>query len=599
MDKISGHERDLLADLDLRFPLLWLEDESLYSLCSRYHRYSVNPSARHTAVALFGSRHGGHAHDFPSHLDALESRTDGAIGSAYELILHRTIAPYFLPFRSPALGDLMLSSMRGTGIGSLKFQLGLLTSRFRATHPLKACRTCMHEDVQSGIPPYWRLSHQFPGVWVCEKHSEVLGASELKATGVDRFGFHLPDEGLARAKRDLGSERSVLQTAALLEFGRTCQRLGRTIWGTHFDADRLVLAFTYGLECAGLLAASGRLRGKEACKSLSAYSRAFGLIEELAGLVVSEERAYPQIQTLRTADRVLTHPLRHVFLINWLFGDWDGFLRAYSHVGVQSAPEVRGSGHRSPDPRSATSASATNVRQALCLELMMERGFSATRAAKETGVATATAMAWAATAGISVNRRPKRLSRIDRSKAVSALRQGADKATVAKRHLMSSSAIEVMLHTEPGLYAAWRASRQRVELERRRRHWVSALREFPNLSTKQLRERAPATYAWLYRNDRDWLTEQRTIAVRRRTNNAAAIDWQQRDERLAALIEARCGALLQGDRSPRASRDLALWEIYQLVPELKAKLRQLGRLPGTRAVVERLRSKTHGSDSVR
>lgn len=598
MNTVTDRQRDLPSGLDLQFPLRWLDDESLFSLCSRYHRYAVSPNARQTALALFGDRHGGHAHDLPSHLDALVSRTRGAIGGAQELICQHTIAPFFLPFRSSASGELMQTCMRGQGIGSLKFHLGLLTSRFRASHPLKACRVCMQEDVECGLPPYWRLSHQFPGVWICERHNEVLFASELKATGVDRFGFHLPDEGLPRMSRDLQHESSVLQVASLLALGRTCKRLGCTAWGTHFHPQRLVRAFAIGLSKAGFLEPSGRLRGREACHSLAAYSQPFGLIEELKCLVVTKDTAYAQIRNLRSEARILTHPLRHVFLINWIFGGWDAFLRAYACADVAAALDVRSSQPKDLELETFTSAPEPHniAKRRLCLKLMKEQDFAPTRAARAVGVATATAMAWAAAAGIGVQRRPKSLGRADRARALSALRHGADKSAVAKRHSMSRSAVEVMLHTEPGLYEAWSSVRQRLELGRRRRQWLTQLKANPGLPVKQLRGLWPATYAWLYRNDREWLIEQRQSAVRPKSNNAASIDWQERDRLLAAAVETRCSPLLQGNRSLRASRSIALWEIYQLVPELKAKLRQLGRMPDTRAAVERLRGKPLDND---
>lgn len=118
----------------------WLPDETLFSLCSRYHSLSGNQSASTTCQQLFGHAQFGTAHDFPSKVGEFATRTRGELGTAESIVLQRSLLPYYLPFRSEADQVDALDAMLGRGIGSLKFRLGILTSRFRANHPLKACR---------------------------------------------------------------------------------------------------------------------------------------------------------------------------------------------------------------------------------------------------------------------------------------------------------------------------------------------------------------------------------------------------------------------------------------------------------------------------
>src|SRR3546814_4771453 len=56
----------------------------------------------------------------------------------------------------------------------------LLTSRFRANHPLKACPACMTKDLDDHQTTYWRLDHQFPGVWHCPVHGEDYAAKAIR-----------------------------------------------------------------------------------------------------------------------------------------------------------------------------------------------------------------------------------------------------------------------------------------------------------------------------------------------------------------------------------------------------------------------------------
>lgn len=82
--------------------------------------------------------------------------------------------------------------MSSNSVAYLKLRLGILTSRFRANHPLKACSQCMEQDIRETGWAYWHLKHQFPGVWMCTTHKQQLLLSTLKANGVKRFQWLLP-----------------------------------------------------------------------------------------------------------------------------------------------------------------------------------------------------------------------------------------------------------------------------------------------------------------------------------------------------------------------------------------------------------------------
>ncbi|UUZ77528.1 hypothetical protein LP414_10400 [Polaromonas sp. P1(28)-13] len=59
---------------------------------------------------------------------------------------------------------------------------------------MKACEACMKDDCAAFGWAYWHVDHQYPGMWICQKHSQQLRESTFKATGVERFQWHLPAE---------------------------------------------------------------------------------------------------------------------------------------------------------------------------------------------------------------------------------------------------------------------------------------------------------------------------------------------------------------------------------------------------------------------
>ena len=175
---MDSHELDL-GGAGLLEPL---PDETLFSLCSRQHRIWGGPNARETCALLFGGSRIGTQHDIPSGLGQLECRTRGQWGSASTLAARRTLMRFYEPFVDEQLFDEAIASMRAPSVAHLKFRLGLLTSRFRANHPLKACRVCMEQDRHDHGWAYWHLPHQYPGVWVCPVHEGSRPATWCRST---------------------------------------------------------------------------------------------------------------------------------------------------------------------------------------------------------------------------------------------------------------------------------------------------------------------------------------------------------------------------------------------------------------------------------
>lgn len=133
--------------LPLRGPMpSWLPDESLFSVLSRFHVLAGNRLASTTCRTLFGEVRRGCEHDFPANLDALNSRINGALGDTATLAYERTLLRFYLPLQTAAQSSAAVTALCGAGHGVLKFRLGILTSRFRANHPLKACPGCVQSD---------------------------------------------------------------------------------------------------------------------------------------------------------------------------------------------------------------------------------------------------------------------------------------------------------------------------------------------------------------------------------------------------------------------------------------------------------------------
>lgn len=564
----------------------WLPDELLFSLASRFHSISGDPLASSTCLKLFGHARRGSQHDLPCRIDEFVFRTSGMFGSAEEIIYRHTLLPFYLPFRAPTDATDAIEAMRGDMIGSLKYRLGLLTSRFRAHHPLRACPVCMLKDRDEFGVAYWHLSHQYPGVWVCIHHFACLKEARVKANGVGRFLWHLPEEeSLLPTVQDEASE-SLLDLLRRLAIAS--RALATLSVGFTFDVERLVELYACELKERGMTTANGRIRLEEAGNDFLKVVLPLRLVPEFATLPITVEASKQQLGRLLRMPRTGTHPLRHLLVIIWLFGTWDAFWEKYlsRDADFQPLANIDDTGLIGAIPGSS------DLDQEELVRLVTAEGYSVTKAARTLGIDVMTAMAWAAKAGINTVRRPKILKPGIRERLIKDLKCGEDKETVAKRYGISVQTITTTLRTEPGLQQAWHDARFEIARVKARHDWSEAASLNPTLGIKAIRLIEPAAYAWLYRNDRQWLRYSLSQLPKIPRSNHARIEWDQRDQALAQSVrETRLRILSQaGNR-----KLVTLQQLYQHLPELRAKLSRLERLPLTRqAIEEAIRRKPDG-----
>lgn len=565
-------------ELDLEpAPLLqWLPDETLFSLASRLHGLWGHAQAWQTSLLLFGARRAGYHHDFPNALDALARRTQGQLGTVDQIARQRTLLRYYAPFLSAPRAAEIINSMRGESVAHLKLRLGLLTSRFRANHPLKACAQCMRADLTEHGWAYWHLQHQYPGVWVCRRHGELLAESTVKSTGVERFLWHLP---LQATLRWPAGDTQLPETKALASLG--------SLIGAVIDADapgnRLDVTHVEVLiraECAarGWATRGRNLRVDAMARSYLHYCQRLQGPSELEALPNSLEDAKTQIGRLFRSLRDGTHPLRMLLALHWLFDDIAAFRAASAAIASEFAPMPV-----QPLIAGADESEPIDARRQR-LAALLQSGLSPTGAARLIDVDVGTAIAWATQLGIPVSRRAKILKPPVLAGITADLMAGMDKPVAAQRHAVSLQAVTRVLRTEVGLHTAWRHAQQQAAQASARSAWEALLAEHAAMGIKLLRAMNPAVYAWLYRHDRAWLQQKSPPSIpRNRQVRQSSVRWDERDQWLCTAVEK---AVLQLGFSDRG-RALRLWQIYQAVPELKPKLRSLERLPLTRAVLER------------
>ncbi|NTV94161.1 MAG: hypothetical protein HGA75_01945 [Thiobacillus sp.] len=537
-----------------------LPDETLFSWCSRYHRLAATGHDRATCLQLFGDHRAGTAHDFPAQVAVLAAKTSGAIGTAAELIRQRTLLPFYLPFRSLALGQRAEQALCGQGIGHLKYQLGLLTSGLGAAHPLKACPLCVADDISLHGWAYWRRDHQLPGVWLCTQHQVPLRVYPQKMDQLARFSWVLPTPVGSQPVACLsGLEPVSSQVAWLLKMGSLSMALVDCAPGRIDDPVRIGEAIRGRLRHLGYIQSARRVRWSMLEPTLEQMSTNLACLPELNH---QSDPVLLRNQLLRLlSGRALTHPLRYLaWIANW-FSGLDDFLDVYATadpaapIRAQSSIKTQAVHH------------GPNEYQRHVLLQATERHISLTAAAKQAGVSYATMAAWASRQAFEPSRRPKKLSSSIWDDVVTQLRNGADKETVAQAFAISIVTVTRVLQTVPGLRDQWHSERQEQRRIIARRAWeeVATLRAY--LGIKALRRLEPAAYAWLYRNDREWLKMSSNSVPKVPATNHAVARMHGADARMAEALRGL--ATLHAQRKQPWSFD----ELKRAMPALRRLIR--------------------------
>lgn len=568
---------DLLTPLGLPSPMLgWLPDETLFSLVSRYHLISGRSLASETSLALFGDVRQGTRHDFPSCIDRFVEITKELLGSSMDIIYDRTILPFYLPFRSLDTQCDAISAMRGISLGSIKYRLGILTSRFRANHPLKACADCLRADRQIHHVAYWHLMHQYPGVWVCPIHKTLLQESLLKSTGVNRFGLCLPHESILSEQSKAYRNAINLNTpnSPVLELALSSIALAKRSREFSFDSRRLVDTYIAGLKEKELCTHTGGLKLTKIGSDFAAYATAFNGINELAAMPSKPEEAANLLGRLLRMPRTGTHPLRHLMLINWLFGTLQEFWDLYCQTSLDAIIDTKCT--TDSLVYQIIEKDEPNQRKMEFIDLVQLKHLSVTAASKHMGIAIGTGMAWAAEHGISTKLRPKTLHENIRTRAIELIKTGRSKKEVVAELQISEQSVTRLLRNEVGLRDGWTEAIFKNQRKQHRNIWLSNLKLHSSTGVKTLRLMIQSTYIWLYRHDREWL-DKRLPKQKSRISALPRVDWDARDIQFAESVKKLGLTLITQNPGKR----IPLWRIYQSLPELKAKLNQLDRMPLT------------------
>lgn len=543
-----------------------LPDELLYSFIGRMGVVNALGNTRERMRLLFGGENLIPVVDLPTRLSYLQMVLGrlSPWNSALEIIDSATIYPYHRPFltreRHAAIENILL----GTSGKSLKTLLGRVANRFGAAPALRFCPLCITADTHRYGIPYWHCAHQLPGVTACKLHGASLVEYSKRFQRTDRQRIILAPGTFAAALQTAASSRQQVAFASLSNELLTARLpvLGVTTYQNIYRdaAFRLGLNRKHYVDYPGLATA------------VRAHYCDFEGFPHRDRLLSTQRNPLSWLRALIERPERSSHPICHLLMIGFLFKTVEAFQRMVANPSVQVCNPIS-----SRAPRCDSSIPPLQNDQ-----LLHDTGLSCREVARLTNRSVTTIVTQRRTLGLAISERPKNRRPDMIAQIGSMLEKGAAPRQIAVDCAASLSTIYRLRAQAP--QAAQRVADRRFEEERekRRQVWEELLAKSGRMGCTAIRKKSAATYAWLYRNDREWLQEKSTDFRISRVP-LARVDWSARDLELCAMVRIFVTNVRGQVGRPRISRTLMTQHIGDA--SVRANLE---RLPKLKTVMDEL-----------
>jgi hypothetical protein len=295
------------------FPLAY-PDESLLSLCVRYHgrvRYCL---VANTVTELFGGPRLFPSPALPGHLGHLAAELPAPRDRVEWLIHEYTLLPYYAPFQPHNTLASMKWAMTAGRTSDVYKHIGVIAYHRFQPQALLFCPECCRDDSRAYGETYWRRSHQLPGVKVCITHQVFLDKSLVLSRGINPTQAFKP-ASLTNVRWN-SRPLNLTKTAdlRLLEIARVATWL---LWDCKesFNVTALRLQYWRALGRQGLVT-SQRLDVRAFVQRFTDHFSASML--QLLDCEIKSNRADGWLNHLINWSSKAKHPLAHLLLMNFL-----------------------------------------------------------------------------------------------------------------------------------------------------------------------------------------------------------------------------------------------------------------------------------------
>ena len=540
----------------------YVEEELLFSWVARLHFLNARSNSRETLMDFFGSRTAIPSADLPCRLQAFVDRTAafGPFQTVAQVLGSATLFPYHRLFLSAQQSERAAAMMAGTRGEGLKIAMGLVANGFSASTTLKTCEKCsrMHWETSGCMP--WLRVHQLPGVHVCPIHKEWLRIHVMQSEQTHRQLLRMPVKAL-NATEGSGDPKSCLLKLALLS-----NEAIRTLADPPSPTARQ-RAYLEGLRVNGL-AHRGKARWSDLSQAVLESYASFDGMPLKQRLLSSTNSPLRWTRDLcQRPDRSM-HPICHLLLIGFLFGSVKRFLSVAADGCVESTMLFAGGGmHIAPEKLKQHQP-----------DFAFDNAMSCRAVALQTGLSVTTVVSRRRALGIPISERRKVITPDKLAEVKKLVLNGQPVQEISRTLQISASSVYRALAALPIIASERRSQACLAEQTRHRERWAHEQSANKAAGTNELRLVAGATYAWLYRNDREWLKSNKPSiksGAHSGSGPSLRVDWHLRDCQLSDAVSAEARKV----RASKGGRRQSATALLRVAAGGTSARRNLQKLP--------------------
>lgn len=456
------------------FPRIY-EGETLYSIAARMVLNDTESSFSQSMLKVFTNKNIQLDAVFPSYLRQLSSVTTCSIE---HLVDNHSLLQYYTSFATESVRSQAREFLKAGDSNAAYKSAGLLANRIQEEQVHKYCPKCVDEQVILFGEAIWLSEHQAPLTSVCLRHKNWLVVKRKK-----RKVLVFPDTDIFAC----GCTDPLLIKIA--EFNHYLVK------GYVFDPTKLKQTYAVRLINKGL-ATTKTVRHIKWRNEMRVYFSSLMHDERVRGLLNdSSGHGFPA--SVFYQYEASHHSIKHILIISFLFKHFGDFIVAY-----EQGESLLSSKAKPTTPQ----ANIDEERHSKTLKLL-KSGMSLRDVIRHANVSAATVRSIANKHGIALHENNRKVDRSMRRSILIQLIIGKPTQILAEAFNLSVGDIEQVLVGQTAI----KTLRQRIRFYTRRKiarqAIISALYTLVKPSISRLRKAVDKEYMWLYKHDREWLSD--------------------------------------------------------------------------------------------
>lgn len=304
------------------------KDELIYSAIARYHFYSGNIDFRDTIEECFGKRTMVPTLILGGRIEYLASEL-GCDYTAQRIIDQNTIFPYYEHFIDEKRKAEIINYIKFYGGSSIYMKLGTISGSICKRKSIYYCPICAKNEINKYGETYIHREHQLEGIILCSHHGVILEKYLLKKSDVSKIEYiRFEEKDLALEARNI----YIKDYDKHLKLAKDAYYLLND-HNHNISREQVFKKYRYLLYEKGLMKGSNTIRQRELWKEfINYYGKRFLKSLECD---IDCNNEYNWLKVITRKSKRLSHPLRHLVLINFLCGNIEEFFHGIDNSTIK------------------------------------------------------------------------------------------------------------------------------------------------------------------------------------------------------------------------------------------------------------------------